>query len=81
MPRAEAHPVVAAASIVARVRFLEGLKECEQESGTELHKGAGAPVDEVARRAFAIGGLDLMGRIAKLHFKNSDRVPGLNLES
>lgn len=77
VPRAEAHPVVGAASIVARVHFLEGLRRCEQDSGTDLHKGAGAPVDTAARAAFAIGGRELMGRIAKLHFKNSERIPGL----
>jgi ribonuclease HIII len=77
VPRAEAHPVVGAASIVARVHFLEGFRRCEEDSGTDLHKGAGAPVDVAARAAFAIGGHALMGRIAKLHFKNSERVPGL----
>lgn len=77
VPRAEAHPAVGAASVVARVRFVEGFQECERESGTDLHKGGGEPVDVAARRAFAIGGRDLMARIAKLHFKNSERIPGL----
>lgn len=77
VPRAEAHPVVGAASVVARVHFVEGFKRCEEESGTDLHKGAGEPVDTAARRAFAIGGRDLMARIAKLHFKNSQRIAGL----
>lgn len=77
VPRAEAHPVVGAASVVARVRFVEGFQECEAESGTDLHKGGGEPVDVAARRAFAIGGKELMARIAKLHFKNSERIPGL----
>jgi ribonuclease HIII len=76
VPRAEAHPVVAAASIVARIRFLEGLAVCEQEGGTDLHKGAGEPVDVAARRAFAIGGTELLQRIAKLHFRNSQKIPG-----
>jgi len=77
VPRAEAHLVVAAASIVARVRFLEGLQECQADSGTDLHKGAGSPVDVAGRRVFSIGGTDLLRRVAKLHFKNSDRIPGL----
>lgn len=77
VPRAEAHPVVGAASVVARVRFVEGYRECEAGSGTDLHLGGGAPVDIAARRAFAIGGRDLMAKIAKLHFKNSERIPGL----
>jgi ribonuclease HIII len=47
------------------------------EIGAALHKGGGEPVDVAARRAFAIGGRDLMARIAKLHFKNSERIHGL----
>jgi ribonuclease HIII len=77
VPRAEAHPVVAAASIVARVRFLEGLQQCTDDSGTDLHKGAGAPVDEAAARAFRIGGRALLARIAKMHFKNTQRIKGM----
>jgi ribonuclease HIII len=77
VPRAEAHVVVAAASIVARVHFLEGLRRCSEASGTELHKGAGSPVDAVARELFRIGGSKLLATVAKLHFKNSERVPGL----
>ncbi|GAB4160708.1 MAG: ribonuclease HIII [Planctomycetota bacterium] len=76
VPRAEAHPVVAAASVVARVRFLEGMRRCSDECGVELHKGAGSPVDAVAREVFAVGGAGLMSRVAKLHFRNSERVPG-----
>lgn len=76
VPRAEAHPVVAAASVVARVHFLEGLARCADDAGTELHKGAGAPVDAVARRVYAIGGMALLQQVAKVHFKNSERIQG-----
>lgn len=76
VPQAEAHPVVGAASIVARVRFVEGYRRCEEEAGTELHKGAGEPVDKAAQRVFAIGGAALLRRVAKLHFKNSQRIAG-----
>lgn len=71
--RAEAHPVVAAASIVARVHFLDGMKRCEEACACELHKGAGDPVDKAARRVMAIGGSALLARVAKMHFKNSER--------
>ena len=76
VPRAEAHPVVGAASIVARVHFVEGFQRCEESSGTDLHKGGGAPVDVAAAMAYRIGGPALMAKIAKLHFKNSERLPG-----
>jgi ribonuclease HIII len=74
VPRAESHPVVAAASVVARARFLDGLVRCSDLCGTDLHKGAGAVVDELAARVLAIGGRALLGRVAKLHFKNTSRV-------
>ncbi|MEY4673264.1 MAG: ribonuclease [Planctomycetota bacterium] len=72
--RAEAHPVVAAASIVARVHFLEGMKRCEETCACDLHKGAGDPVDKAARRVVTVGGAALLARVAKMHFKNSERV-------
>ena len=72
-PRAERNLAVAAASIVARAAFLDGLRASSDECGTDLHKGAGAPVDDVARRVVAIGGLPLLAKVAKLHFKNSGR--------
>ena len=73
VPRAERHPAVAAASVVARAAFLDGLARCSDDSGTDLHKGAGSPVDVAARRVVAIGGRALLGRVAKLHFKNTLR--------
>jgi ribonuclease HIII len=74
VPRAEAHPVVAAASIVARVHFLEGLQRCAEATGTDLHKGAGPPADAAARRVLEIGGMALLGTVAKLHFANTRRL-------
>ncbi|MEZ5966546.1 MAG: ribonuclease HIII [Planctomycetota bacterium] len=69
----ERHVAVAAASILARARFLDGLRQCDEMSGTDLHKGAGSPVDAAARRVVAIGGHALLGKVAKLHFKNTER--------
>lgn len=76
VPRAERHPAVAAASVVARAAFLDGLAACSEEAGTDLHKGAGEPTDAAARRVFAIGGRELLATVAKLHFKNTQRVTG-----
>ncbi len=69
VPRAEVHPVVAAASIVARARFLEGLEECSRRAATNLPKGSGPAAKKTARRVVEIGGMDLLGQVAKLHFK------------
>lgn len=74
VPRAERHAVVAAASILARAAFLDGLDRCSDACGTDLHKGAGPPVDRVARRVVEIGGRDLLGTVAKLHFKNTGKI-------
>jgi ribonuclease HIII len=76
VPGAESHPVVAAASIVARIHFIEGLQRCAEATGTELHKGAGAPADLAARRVFQIGGLELLAKVAKLHFRNTLKIGG-----
>ena len=74
VPRAEAHLAVAAASILARASFLEGLKRSSDSCGTDLHKGAGDPVDRVARRVLEIGGMELLETVAKIHFKNTSKV-------
>ena len=78
MPRAEAHPAVAAASILARASFLDGLKRCSEDCGIDLHKGAGEPVDRAAREVVRIGGMKLLEKVAKLHFENTSRVRGGN---
>lgn len=76
IPRAEARPVVAAASILARAGFLDGLAACEEASGCALHKGAGAPVDVAARKVYQVGGDVLLASVAKMHFKNTQRARG-----
>jgi ribonuclease HIII len=71
--RAESHPAVAAASILARARFLVELRRLGDEIGVKLHKGAGHPVDAVARELWKMGGLGILGRVAKLHFKTTEK--------
>jgi len=71
--RAESHPAVASASILARARFLVELKRLGEKNGVKLHKGAGHPVDAVARDLWKKGGLELLGRVAKLHFKTTEK--------
>jgi ribonuclease HIII len=72
--KAESELAVAVASILARIAFLEGLEECSQACGTDLAKGAGPPVDAAARRVFRIGGRALLGKVAKLHFRNTIKI-------
>ncbi|MDP6838595.1 MAG: ribonuclease HIII [Planctomycetota bacterium] len=73
-PRAEEHPAVAAASVIARQEFLEALAELSREAAVDLRKGAGTPVDRAGREYVSIHGEEALGRVAKLHFKNTTRV-------
>ena len=75
MPRAEADVAVAAASILARAAFLETLQRLSDEIGIPLPKGA-THVIEAAKAVAAKGGRDLLGRVAKLHFKTTRQVLG-----
>ena len=75
-PRAEDHPAVAAASVLARAGFLAGLDRLSSGAGVKLAKGAGPPADAAARRVLAKGGADLLARVAKMHFKNAQRLVG-----
>jgi len=74
-PRAESVPAVAAASVIAREQFLLGLRGLSEEFGLDLCKGAGSPVDAAARRFVALHGRDKLGQVAKLHFKNTQKLP------
>ena len=72
--KAEREPVVAAASIIARNLFLEGLKRLSEECAVDLHKGAGEPTDRSARKFVELHGREALARVAKLHFKNTHKI-------
>ncbi|MBI4879064.1 MAG: ribonuclease HIII [Planctomycetes bacterium] len=74
IPRAEANPAVAAASFLARARFLRSLERLSDEVGVDLLPGAAPVVEKVARKVVAIGGGALLSRVAKMHFKTTRRV-------
>ena len=61
--------VVAGASILARNAFLEGMDELSKEHGTLLPKGASSKVKETARKLLEQSGPEILGKVAKLHFK------------
>lgn len=75
-PRAEAEPAVAAASVIARAVFLERLQTLSEEFAVDLHKGAGGPTDESGRRFLEIHGPEALARVAKVHFKNTQKLVG-----
>jgi ribonuclease HIII len=72
--RGEEDPVVAAASILARAAFVEGMEELEKEHGLSLPKGASSLVVQAGKKAVAIKGPEILEKVAKLHFKTREVV-------
>lgn len=72
--KAESDIAVAAASILARNRFVECVGLLEQETGLTLPKGAGPAVKEVAAEILERSGVDGLRRCCKNHFKTFDEV-------
>lgn len=76
MPKAERNIAVAAASVMARARFLEKLAKLSSDYQIELPKGASRTVIEVANRFVEVHGRDMLCRVAKLHFKTTRQILG-----
>lgn len=77
--RGESVAQVAAASIIARARFINEMDRISEGCGCELPRGAAAQVDRVGRLLISRYGPAIMQKVAKIHFKNYQRVinPGL----
>ena len=67
------HLSVAAASIIARVAFLEEMDKMSKIAGITLPKGAGAKVDEVAARILLKSGEGALKKMTKWHFANAEK--------
>lgn len=74
MPKAEQNIAVAAASVLARARFLEKLAKLSSEYQIELPKGASRTVIEIAKKFVDMHGRDSLRKVAKLHFKTTREV-------
>ena len=72
-PRAEDDVVVAAASVLARARYLEEMKALSEEVGFELPRGA-THVLGAARRVVEERGEEGLAEVAKVHFSTTARV-------
>ena len=70
--RAEEDLVVAAASILARMAFVEGIQQLGAEFGVELPKGASPKVIETGRALVRKYGPTILPSVGKMHFKTSD---------
>ena len=74
-PKAESNLAVAAASVLARARFLRTMDELAQQAGVgELPKGGGEQATACARRLAEKYGKDALREYVKLHFANYKRV-------
>ena len=65
---------VAVGSIISRYGFLKTWEEMEKKYNMTLPKGSGDKVDIVAKAFVERYGLERLGEIAKLHFKNTEKI-------
>jgi ribonuclease HIII len=72
--RGEADIAVAAASILARERFINWLRDTSAASAVVLPLGASSLVKDAARLFITAHGAENLGKVAKLHFKTADEV-------
>jgi len=73
-PRAESEPAVAAASVIARSEFLVRLRELGEQWELHLPKGAAPQVDRAGAEFVRTYGFEALGEVAKVHFKNTEKV-------
>jgi ribonuclease HIII len=72
--RAESHIAVAAASILARERFVNKLDKLGTQYQTKLPKGASKAVVAIAKQLVERNGGEILEKIAKIHFKTTKEV-------
>ena len=80
--KGESDTAVAAASILARERFIDWMDKTSIACGVKLPLGASATVVQAGRDLVARHGQDALGKAAKLHFRTTaavlDTHPGKN---
>ncbi|MEA4863702.1 MAG: ribonuclease HIII [Victivallaceae bacterium] len=79
--RAESDVAVAAASILARERFLHAMDQLSSEMGITLPRGASDAVNRCGEELVARFGLDILQKCAKLHFKTYESLKNKQKES
>ena len=72
--KAEADIAVAAASILARERFINWLDQTGERAGTTLPKGASDAVIQAGIEITNRHGKDVLHKVAKLHFKTTNEI-------
>ena len=74
MHKAEQNIAVAAASILARARFLKKLSKLSNKYKIDLPKGASQTVIKSAKKFVGLHGKESLRKVAKLHFKTTNEV-------
>jgi ribonuclease HIII len=74
--KGESDPAVAAASILARERFIDWMDKTSAACGIRLPLGASDAVVEAARELVRTRGAEALGKAAKLHFRTTAAVLG-----
>lgn len=65
---------VACASMMARYEFLRVMDDISNKVGMRLQKGASNKVDEQGKRLVKQYGPEILNKIAKVHFKNTEKI-------
>lgn len=71
-----AHLSVAAASVISRYLFLEEMDKLSKKYNITILKGASDKVDEVGKEIVKKYGKNELYKIAKINFKNTDKILG-----
>lgn len=71
---AERDPGVAAASILARFRFITRMDDLSQRWGIQLYKGVNPQVIDAGKAFISRWGIDKLNQVAKLHFKTINKI-------
>ena len=74
--KGESDVAVAAASILARERFIDWMDEASRRLGVKLPRGA-SQVKGVAGQLVAARGAEFLAKVAKTHFKTARQVLGM----
>ena len=68
------YPSVACASMIARYAFLKTWEKMEETYDMHFNKGGGSPADATAEEFVRKHGFDKLHTVAKMHFKNTEKL-------
>ncbi|MFD2255156.1 ribonuclease HIII [Luteolibacter algae] len=75
--KGESDTAVAAASILARERFIDWMDAATKKVGFTIPLGASPGVVTTGKKLVSLHGKEVLGKFAKLHFKTTQQVTGL----